>query len=143
VAVKTTPVVIAQKLDWVLPSQLAGERQQFESTLKAWRDTKNKADTSKLYGFYLSDFYNYGRTLKDWWPSTASEIKAANQRPFQWRETTMLLWRPEPTTHQNPIMVVTYDEISPVNGLPQTKRQYWLQNGINWKIFFEGVIASS
>jgi hypothetical protein len=40
-------------------------------------------------------------------------------------------------------MVVTYDET--VLGTKQntTKRQYWMQVGNLWKIFFEGAIASS
>ena len=71
------------------------------------------------------------------------EIEAANRRPFQWREVTLLAWHPEASDKSSNVMVVTYDEILPKRKHPVTKRQYWLQVGNQWKIFFEGVIAAS
>jgi L,D-transpeptidase YnhG len=143
VAVKTTPVVIATQLIWVYPSQLAPERQQFEISLSQWREAKQSGQTEKLYGFYMSDFFNYGRSLKDWWPSVLADVKAANHRPIQWRDTTELMWRPDPNSKNPNIMVVTYDELLPQAKNAIIKRQYWMQLGNQWKIFFEGTIASS
>ncbi len=143
VAVKTTPVIISHRLDWVAPNQVHTERQQFELTLNAWREAKSKGQFDKLYSFYKSDFSNYSGGLKDWWPSTLNEMKTANNRPFQWRETTLLLWRTDIGTKNPNVMVVTYDEISPASKQMQTKRQYWMQADNQWKIFFEGVIAST
>lgn len=140
VAVKTTPVIIAQQLQWVQPTQLALERQQFEGTLNQWREAKSKGQADRLYNFYMSDFFNYGKTLKDWWPQVAQDLKTANQRPFQWREVTMLLWRPDVGSKNPNIMVVTFDEFAPYGKQATTKRQYWMQTGNQWKIFFEGAI---
>ena len=140
VAVKTTPVIIAQQLQWVQPSQLVPERQQFEATLNQWREAKNTGQVDRLYGFYMSDFYNYGKTLKDWWPQVAQDLKTANKRPFQWREVTTLMWRPDAGSKNPNIMVVTYDESLPSSKQVNTKRQYWMQIGNQWKIFFEGTI---
>lgn len=143
VAVKTTPVVIASQLVWVNPAQLVPERTQFEISLNQWREAKSAGQIDKLYSFYMADFFNYGRTLKDWWPSTLAEVKTANKRPLQWRETTELMWRPDPNSKNPNIMVVTYDETILGNKQATTKRQYWMQLGNQWKIFFEGAIASS
>ena len=143
VAVKTTPVVIASQLTWVNPAQLIPERTQFELSLNQWREAKNAGQIDKLYNFYMADFFNYGRTLKDWWPSVLAEVKIANKRPIQWRETTELMWRPDINKKNPNIMVVTYDEMIPGNKQAITKRQYWMQLGNQWKIFFEGAIASS
>lgn len=143
VAVKTTPVVIASHLVWVYPKQLVPERTQFEISLIQWREAKSAGQIDKLYSFYMADFFNYGRTLKDWWPSVLAEIKIANQRSIQWRETTELMWRPDPNSKNPNIMVVTYDEMIPGQKQTITKRQYWMQLGQQWKIFFEGAIASS
>jgi L,D-transpeptidase YnhG len=142
VAIRTTPVIIASQLTWVMPHQLTPERQQFETTLNQWREAKNNAQTDRLYGFYLSDFYNYGKTLKDWWPSVLQDLKVANKRVFQWNSSAILMWRPEPGSKNPNIMVVTYDEQLPHSKQAVTKRQYWMQVGNQWKIFFEGSIAS-
>lgn len=140
VAVKTTPVIIAHQLQWVQPAQLVPERQQFEASLNQWREAKNTAQIDRLYGFYMSDFYNYGKTLKDWWPSVQQDIKTANKRTFQWREVTTLMWRPDAGSKNPNIMVVTFDESITGSKQANTKRQYWMQVGNQWKIFFEGTI---
>lgn len=143
VAVKTTPVIISSKLQWVKPEQLTAERSKFESTLVSWRDAKNSRKTDMLYNFYSSDFSAYGKSLAVWWPGTQQEIELSKQKPYQWREVTVLQWKPESADKTNNVMVVTYDEILPSRKQPVTKRQYWLQTGNQWKIFFEGTIASS
>ena len=143
VAVKTTPVIIASKLQWVKPEQLTSERKQFENVFNSWRDAKNNGQIDKLYSFYSTDFSAYGRSLSAWWPSTLKEIDRANKQPFQWREVTTLLWRPEGNDKSSNVMIVTYDEVMPKRKQPITKRQYWLQVGNQWKIFFEGIITAS
>lgn len=143
VAVKTTPVIISSKVQWVKPEQITPERQQFEATMNLWRAAKNAAQTDRLRGFYMADFNDYKRTLDAWWPTTLNEIKKAKGRPFAWREVTTLMLRPEAGEKTSNVMVVTYDEIQPNVKQPITKRQYWIQHGNQWKIFFEGTIAAS
>ena len=143
VAVKTTPVIIASKLQWVKPEQLTSERTKFEATLNSWREAKNNGQTDRLYSFYANDFNAYGKPLNAWWPNTLQEIEAANKRPFQWREVTTLVWHPEANDKASNVMIVTYDEVVPKRKHPVTKRQYWLQIGNRWEIFFEGIIATS
>jgi L,D-transpeptidase YnhG len=143
VAIKTTPVIIASKLQWVKPEQLMSERKQFESSLSSWRELKNSGQIDKLYNFYTNDFSAYGKSLTAWWPNTVKDIQKANKQPFQWREVTILSWRSESNDKSSNMMVVTYDEVLPKHKHSVTKRQYWLQVGNQWKIFFEGTIAAS
>jgi lipoprotein-anchoring transpeptidase ErfK/SrfK len=143
VAVKSTPVIIANKLQWVKPAILTPERQQFETSLHAWQAAKNAAQPDRLRDFYMSDFNSYGRKLDTWWPRALEEIAKTKGRPFQWREVSALIWRPDTSEKSPNVMVVTYDEIQPSVKQSITKRQYWMQSGTQWKIFFEGVIASS
>jgi lipoprotein-anchoring transpeptidase ErfK/SrfK len=141
VTVKTTPVIITSKVQWVRPEQLLPERQQFEVSINAWRAAKNAGQTDQLRTFYAADFNDYGRSLDAWWPNVLVEIKKAKVSPFQWREVTTLMWRPEASEKTPNVMVVTYDEIQPTTKKVLTKRQYWIQSGNQWKIFFEGIIA--
>jgi lipoprotein-anchoring transpeptidase ErfK/SrfK len=143
VAVKTTPVIIANKIQWVKPEQLLPERQQFDVWLTAWRQAKNLGEPDRLRGFYLKDFNDYGKSLDVWWPTVTAELQRAKGRPFQWREVTTLIWRPDASEKTSNVMVVTYDEVLPNVKKAVTKRQYWMQSGNQWKIFFEGTIASS
>jgi murein L,D-transpeptidase YafK len=143
VAVKTTPVIIASKLQWVKPDQMASERNKFEAALGKWRDAKNNGDTDALYKFYDQDFNAYGKPLAIWWPAVQQELVQAKQKPYQWQQVTTLTWRSEVSKEPRNIMIVTYDEKFPNRNQVLTKRQYWLQIGSQWKIFFEGVIASS
>ena len=143
VAVKTTPVIIASKLQWVKPEQLTSERVKFETVLSSWREAKNNGQTDRLYQFYTSDFNAYGKPLNVWWQSNLQEIEKANKQPFQWREVTTLAWHPEASDKSANVMILTYDEMLPKRKHPVTKRQYWLQVGNQWKIFFEGIIAAS
>ncbi len=143
VAVKSTPVIIANKLQWVKPALLAPERQQFETSFHAWQAAKNAGQTDHLRDFYMSDFNSYGRKLDTWWPRTLEEIAKAKGRPFQWSEVSALIWRPDASEKSPNVMVVTYDEIQPSAKQAVTKRHYWMQSGNQWKIFFEGVIAPS
>ena len=38
-------------------------------------------------------------------------------------------------------MVVTFGEVADGSRTGPTKRQYWVRQGNQWKIFFEGVIG--
>lgn len=142
VAIRTTPVIIAPQLQWVQPGQLISEREQFELTLQAWRAAKNAAQTERLQSFYMRDFNNYGRTLQNWWPTVLADLKVAKSRPFEWREVSMLLWRSEKPDSNPNVMIVTYDESIANSKKTITKRQYWMQTGNQWRIFFEGMIAA-
>jgi hypothetical protein len=102
---------------------------------------KNAAQTDRLRTFYAADFNDYGRSLDAWWPSVLDEMKKAKNQPFQWREVTTLMWRPDAGEKTANVMVVTYDEVHPTSKRTLTKRQYWIQSGNQWKIFFEGIIS--
>jgi L,D-transpeptidase YnhG len=141
IEVKTTPVIIASQLIWVMPAQLAPEKKQFDASLDAWREAKNTGQTDRLYQFYLQDFTAFGKNLKDWWPSALQDQRAFNRKPFQWRDVTTLMWRPEVGSKNPNIMVVTYDEMTPESNQFVSKRQYWMQVGNLWKLFFEGQIT--
>ncbi len=48
----------------------------------------------------------------------------------------MLRW-----TDSTETMVVTFGELVAGTNRGSTKRQYWMRQGQQWKIFFEGVIG--
>ncbi|MEP6825457.1 MAG: L,D-transpeptidase family protein, partial [Ramlibacter sp.] len=51
VEVRTTPVVIAEKLSWVAPQSIQPDSQRFAEALTAWRNAKASGDMVRLLGF--------------------------------------------------------------------------------------------
>ena len=135
VGIRTTPVVIADKLQWVPPQSTMAEGSQFSDTLQAWRKAKAKADMSTLMGFYAPDFSSYGKNLAQWAKVLTDDVSKLKGRDFNLAELSMMRW-----TDKSDTMVVTFDEVPVGMKTGSTKRQYWMRDGKSWKIFFEGSI---
>jgi murein L,D-transpeptidase YafK len=135
VRARTTPVVIADRLNWLSKASLDVDKTNFNNTLMAWRQAKMQADTAKLMAFYTADFSNYGKNLTQWASIISNELKNLKDRDIALSNINMMRW-----SDQNDTMVVTFDELIVGKSTGVTKRQYWIREGKNWKIFFEGVI---
>ncbi len=136
VSVRTTPVVIAQQLKWVPPQSVAADGRSFESALDAWRTAKTSGDLTRVLGFYTPDFKSYTKTLAEWTPALRGEVERARGRPIQLKDLSYLRWTDSADT-----MVVTFGEVAGGMRTGPVKRQYWMRQGGQWKIFFEGVIG--
>ena len=135
---RTTPVVIAERLNWVPKTSLDSEKSNFTQILMTWRATKVQADTAKLMAFYTQDFSNYGKNLAQYTASQNAEASKLKGRDIALTNLSLMRWN-----DQNDTMVVTFDEVIAGSTRGVTKRQYWIRDSKdskNWKIFFEGVI---
>jgi murein L,D-transpeptidase YafK len=135
VSSRTTPVVIADRLNWVPKNTLDTEKASFNTALMAWRQAKAQGDNAKLIAFYTPDFSNYGKNLAQWSNALAAELDKLKGRDITLTNINMMRW-----TDQNDTMVVTFDEVIVGKQTGVTKRQYWIRDGKTWKIFFEGII---
>lgn len=135
VGIRTTPVIIADRLQWVSAQSMAAEGAQFSDTLQAWRKAKSKADLSALMLFYAPDFSSYGKNLTQWAKVLSDDVTKLRGRDFSLAELSMMRW-----TDKSDTMVVTFDEVPAGMKTGSTKRQYWMREGKFWKIFFEGSI---
>jgi L,D-transpeptidase YnhG len=135
VQAKTTPVVIADRLNWVSKASLDADKANFTLNLTAWRDAKVRSDAAKVMSFYTADFSNYGKNLSQWSSVVTNELNKLKGRDIVLSNINMMRW-----SDQNDTMVVTFDEVIVGKQTGVTKRQYWIREGKNWKIFFEGII---
>ncbi|WP_252374240.1 L,D-transpeptidase family protein [Hydrogenophaga sp. 2FB] len=135
VRIRTTPVVIAPSLQWVQPDALAGEREQFEAVLDAWRRARSEGNLAELKGFYASRFASQGRDLAQWWPRVEDELRTSKTRGLHIKDLSVLRWQDQEDT-----MVVTFGEVAAGQSRGVTKRQYWVREQDRWSIFFEGII---
>ena len=136
VQIRSTPVVIAQNLQWVAPQSLAADGAAFEGVLKAWADDKSSGDMTRLLRWYAPEFNSNGKTLTDWTAALQIELKKTNGRGVQLKDVSYLRWKDTSDT-----MVVTFAELTRGTVSGVVKRQYWSRSGSQWKIFFEGVIG--
>jgi murein L,D-transpeptidase YafK len=136
VEVRTTPVVISPRLDWVPPHNVRAESKPFEDALAAWRQAKSTGDLDQLLSFYTTDFNSNGKTLSDWTPALRSEVAKVKGRGIQLKDLSYLRWTDSADT-----MVVTFGEVADGTRTGPTKRQYWIREGSRWKIFSESTIG--
>jgi len=136
VEVRTTPVVIAQRLNWVAPHRIKADGKAFEDALHTWQKARSGRDLAALTSLYTSDFNSHGKTLTEWTAVLRADLEKTAGRPMQLKDLSYLRW-----TDSNDTMVVTFGEVLNGSRTGPTKRQYWVRQGSQWKIFFEGVIG--
>lgn len=135
VEVRTTPVVIATQLKWVAPLSARADGKPFEDALLGWRNAKTSGNLQQILTYYTPDFNSNGKTLTQWTPILKTEIDQTQGRTIQLKDVSYLRWTDAADT-----MVVTFGEVADGARVGWTKRQYWIRQENQWKIFFEGVI---
>ncbi|HNV59107.1 MAG TPA: L,D-transpeptidase [Rhodoferax sp.] len=135
VEVKTTPVVIATHLNWVAPQSTRAESKPFEDALNGWRNAKTSGNLQQVLTYYTPDFNSNGKNLAQWTPNLKTELDQTQGRTIQLKDLSYLRW-----TDATDTMVVTFGEVADGTRVGWTKRQYWIRQENQWKIFFEGVI---
>lgn len=135
VEVRGTPVLIAPQLRWISPSDSRAEAKPFEDALLAWRNAKTTGDVNQVLPFYTADFNTNGKSLAQWTPTLRSEIQKAQGRTIQLKDVSYLRWTDSADT-----MVATFGELTEGARTGLTKRQYWIRQDNQWKIFYEGVL---
>jgi L,D-transpeptidase YnhG len=128
--------VIAPSLRWVPPATTQADARHFNDVLHAWRGAKASGDLNRLLSFYTPDFAVNGKTLAEWTPMLKVELSKARGREVALKDLSLLRWTDNADT-----MVVTFGEVAAGSRTGPVKRQYWVRQGPQWKIFFEGVIG--
>ena len=135
VEVRSTPVVIATQLQWVAPQSTRAASKPFEDALLGWRNAKTAGNLQQLLAYYTPDFNSNGKNLAQWTPTLKTELDQTQGRTIQLKDLSYLHW-----TDTNDTMVVTFGEVANGTRMGLNKRQYWIRQENQWKIFFEGVI---
>ncbi len=136
VEVRTTPVVIAPSIKWVAANSVHPDNRRFSDVLQAWRAAKASGDLERMLSFYTPDFQLNGKTLAESTPLIKVELGRSRGKEVEMKDLSFLRWTDSADT-----MVVTFGEVPAGARNGPVKRQYWVRQGPNWKIFFEGVIG--
>jgi lipoprotein-anchoring transpeptidase ErfK/SrfK len=136
-----TPVVVAEHLEWIQSLALESARDNAVHLLNQWNDMRYGADIQQLMVLYSKQFWN---GTDDFNALKIKLSKDPQRQAVPWKDrglsdVSIMAWR-----DRYEILVVTFTETNPSGtdkNKKTTKRQYWVLEGGQWKIFYEGVIA--
>jgi len=134
VEVRSTPVVIARQLDWVMPAQQQTLKVGFEQQLQAWLATRTQGSEHALTRFYAPDFESAGKKLPQWLTLLRQHDAQGSQQGLYYKDLSLLYWK-----DSDEILIATFGELRHGQRTGVTRRQYWRLHNGNWTIFFEGV----
>jgi murein L,D-transpeptidase YafK len=133
-----TPVVIAESLTWVAAAQAPEQQAEFMRRFNAWRDARQAKAEGLRQTFYSQTVH----TPADASSSTASQAQRDERSRSDGgaapiiNSLSVLAWRDE-----DEVMIVTYTEAAKREPQGRLKRQYWLRQGGDWSIIFEGAVS--
>ncbi len=136
VQIGATPVVTARSLQWISQPQAEKEEKKFAESITAWKDARASGNEAQLKKFYLPDFQRASRKPVDANSVLRDELTYAQGKRVQIKDTSYLHWRDTEDT-----MVATFGEVFEGEKNGRTRRQYWLRQGGEWKLFHEEILG--
>ncbi len=124
-----TPILIAEKIDWVSQQAAKQLREEFLQTFAAWKSARSAPQRDQLAQFYTAGDADLSRAER-------KRVSQALASPATIDAESVVWWKDD-----REVVVVTYTETSTNQLRPRLKRQYWLRNEGSWKVFFEGNLA--
>ena len=132
-----TPILIADRIEWVEPAAALERRASFMRTFDAWRSARRGNDGTAQARFYAADSRGLVLNTPE---ATRGERKRAAPVPAaagaEIDAVSVLAWKDD-----RDVVVVTFTESAPSSGRPRLKRQYWLENAGTWQVIYEGSLG--
>lgn len=135
VDVGKTPVVIAEYVEFVSPAKWDAERTTAMHLLERWRKDVESADAARLITHYSRQFKSAAyEDLPTWFGKQVRFAPAAGKISVELKDPSQFLY-----PGRNDLMVSTFTEVTRAGKHNRSlhKRQYWLKEGVQWKIIYE------
>ena len=134
VQVGITPVIIAERVEWVSPEALRKEREEFFRQLEAWRTDWESRDLDRYLAHYARAFRSDSVDLSAW-----NEHKQRVNAGKTWIKVSLNNLSVFRSPGKQSLIAVTYDQDYRSNNLTQRtrKHQYWVMEDGRWKIAYE------
>jgi murein L,D-transpeptidase YafK len=136
VQVGLTPVIIADEVEWADAASVAAERAALAGALEQWRADWQSRETERYLAHYSSRFGSREGQNLDAWAAHKRKVNAA-KRWIKVGLSRVAMFR---YPRERDFVVVTFDQDYRSDGLSNVmrKRQYWVKEGSDWKIIYEG-----
>jgi murein L,D-transpeptidase YafK len=134
VSPRTTPVVIAEQLQWVPTQALSTDRSAFESVLMQWqeaRSTLSPLELTQTFGQPGPRSPGNGQVMQP-------DLTVAPQIKLGVANVSLLQ-----SSFPDVSMVATFDETVDGAVTNVTRRQYWLKQADRWQLLQDTVIAGT
>ncbi len=137
IQVGATPVIIADRVEWVAPEAWRAERDAFALQLETWLADWQGLDTERYLEHYARGFRSDGMDLAGW-QAHKRRVNAAKS----WIKVSLADLSVFRSPGKQDVVAVTFDQDYRSSNLSQRtrKRQYWIEEGGRWKIAYEAPI---
>ena len=135
-----TPVIIADRVEWLTPKAWRVERDTFMLQLQTWRADWESLDTERYLSHYARDFRSDGMDISAW-----SAHKRRVNGAKTWIKVTLASVSVFRSPGKQDLVAVTFDQDYRSSNLSQQtrKRQYWVVENGRWRIAYEAPVQSS
>jgi hypothetical protein len=131
-----TVVVISQHVQFVDKNEWTRQREEASAMLDQWQQSLEGADNDKMLSYYSRDFRSpLGESLPTWFARQQKSLNGARLTSVKLRDVSLFRY-PGP----DDMIVGTFTQESAVGKSKNAvrKRQYWVREGSQWKIIYEG-----
>lgn len=136
----TTPVVLADGIEWLKPSKLQQRRKQFAALLEEWRSDWESRDAQAYLRHYSRDYKGLGMDYSEWVSHKRRVNPSKRYIDVGLSDTSMYLY-----PGQDDLLVVTFTQDYESDNFQRTfrKRQYWRkEKDGRWRVIYEGNVSS-
>jgi murein L,D-transpeptidase YafK len=137
IAIGQTQVLIANTLNWVDPAALDHSRSDFRNAMELWRQDWESRDAERLLSHYSSRFQTGGLAFRDFADSKRRVNAGKSWITVRLKNVSVVRYPGE-----DALVMVTFEQDYKSSNLNDVsrKRQYWRQEGGEWKILYETVL---
>ncbi|MDP2881531.1 MAG: L,D-transpeptidase family protein [Azonexus sp.] len=130
-----TPVIISNSVEWLSLDDWARERSELNKSIDAWRTDWESRDTERYLTHYSKRFKAGEHDFAEF--SAQKKQVNAGKEWIKLKIDNVSVFR---NPGKDEVVVVTFDQDYRSNNLnnQMKKRQYWLREGNQWKIIYEG-----
>ncbi|KAF1049062.1 MAG: hypothetical protein GAK35_00040 [Herbaspirillum frisingense] len=132
-----TVVVISQHVQFVDKGEWNKQREAASAMLEQWQQSLENADGDKTLAYYSPEFRSaQGENLSTWYGRQQKSMNGARFTSVKLRDVSLFRYPGGPED----MIVSTFTQESAVGKSKNAirKRQYWVKEGSQWKIIYEG-----
>jgi len=132
-----TPVIITNRMDWRSDEDL-NERTSLLQSIEQWRTDWSSLDTDAYLKHYAADFSTSNMNYVSW-----AQQKQLVNRGKSWIRVGLSNISIFTYPNQPDLVVVDFEQEYDSSNLTNrmNKRQYWIKQGKQWKIIYEGAAS--
>ena len=130
-----TPVVITHGVDWVAPEAVTAVRRELTGQLERWRRDWESLDTEKYLKHYSAEFSSARSDLRKWSAHKRRVNSGKKWVKVKLDDVSIVLY-----PGREDLAVITFEQDYKSSNFKNRmrKRQYWMKDGGDWRILYEG-----